>query len=209
MSLLDNLKWRYATKNFDTEKKLSDVDVDFIKKSIQLAPSSYGLQAYKILIIKNPEIKEKLKSASYNQAQISDSSHLFVFCAYDEVDVEYITNFVQMKSHIHQIPMNNLTDYQSNMINSICSKNPQDMLSWTGKQCYIALANLLTACAELKIDACPMEGFKAEEYKSILNLEGQRLSPVVIAAVGYRSENDKTQDLKKLRKPTERLFEEI
>ncbi|WP_010520864.1 NAD(P)H-dependent oxidoreductase [Aquimarina agarivorans] len=209
MNLLENLKWRYATKKFDSSKKVKESDLNKLKEAIQLSASSYGLQLYKVLIIEDEELKKKLKPASWDQPQITDCSHLFVFCNYAKVVDKNIDDYISLKSKIQDIEIENLEGYSSFMKNTINTFSEDMQQVWTAKQTYIAMGNLLTACAELKIDACPMEGFDAEKYNEILDLNAKGLSAAVITTVGYRSSEDATANAPKVRKPIDDLFETI
>lgn len=209
MELINKLQWRYATKKFDKTKKVSPDNLEKIKESIQLSASSYGLQFYKILVIENQELREELKPVSWNQNQITDSSHLFVFCNYTEVKPSFVDDFIRLTAKTRNIDYEQLKGYGDFILTKLNEKSEHQMQGWLERQPYIALANLLMACAELKIDACPMEGFEPEKYNEILGLNEKGLNAVVIATVGYRDESDGSQYLPKVRKPMELLFEEI
>ncbi|MCK8522057.1 NAD(P)H-dependent oxidoreductase [Aquimarina sp. D1M17] len=209
MQLLENLKWRYATKKFDSNRKVSDTDLQKIKEAVSLSASSYGLQAYKVLIIENDEIRKQLQPASWGQSQIVDASQLIVFCNYTEVGPNVIDEYLTLKADTQNLNIDDLKGYGDFMKSKIGSLSPEAMKTWTAKQTYIGLGNLLAACAELKIDACPMEGFEADQYDQILGLTEKGLSTSVIATIGYRSEEDVTQNSKKVRKPIDELFDII
>lgn len=209
MQLIQNLEWRYATKKFDPERKVSKSDLEDIKKAISLAATSYGLQAYKVLIIEDPEIRKRLQPESWGQSQIVDASQLIVFCNYTNVDDQTIDDYLSLKANIQELNVEDLKGYGDFMKSKITELPDDIMKAWTAKQTYIGLGNLLAACAELKIDACPMEGFSPEGYDNILNLSDKGLSAAVIATIGYRSKEDTTQHSKKVRKPIQELFETI
>lgn len=206
MKLIDSLEWRYATKKFDSSKKVSLENLEQIKKAIQLSASSYGLQLYKVLIIESSEIREKLKSVSFGQDQITEASHLVVFCNYSVVTEKHIDEYFVLKSQVEQIDISHFIGYSDFIKADVTNKSEIEKQRWTSNQTYLALGNLLNACAELKIDACPMEGFDAEKYNEILNLEKQGLNASVIATIGYRSDDDVSQNAKKVRKSTDNLF---
>ena len=209
MSLIEHLEWRYATKKFDSTLKISQAQIEQLKKCIQLSATSYGLQAFKVLIITDDAIRQQLKAASWNQSQIVEASHLLVFCSNKVVSDEQIDQFIQLKSKVQQIPLSNLGGYGTFMKGKLGALTAQEVNTWTAKQTYIALSNLMMACAALKIDTCPMEGFEPAQYDEILGLADKNLTAAVVAAIGYRSEEDKTQFLPKVRKPMEELFVEI
>ncbi|MCX2679699.1 NAD(P)H-dependent oxidoreductase [Galbibacter sp. EGI 63066] len=202
----ENLNWRYATKKFDATKKVSDQDIETLKEAIQLSASSYGLQPYKVLVISDPEIKEKLKPAAWNQPQITDASHIVIFANinnFGEVDIDH---YIKNVSETRGLELEALQGYSDLMKNSINPLPEDSRNAWTAKQTYIALGNLLSAAADLKIDTCPMEGFDAAQLAEILGLNEKNLTPSVIATIGYRSEEDETQHYKKVRKPKDELF---
>ncbi|MEC7770301.1 MAG: NAD(P)H-dependent oxidoreductase [Bacteroidota bacterium] len=209
MELLENLKWRYATKKFDSSKSINKDDLEKLKQAVQLSVSSYGLQLYKVLIIQNKALKKELREAAWNQSQLTDASHIFVFCNYTERDNRDIDAFIEATSKTQGTPLVKLEGYGDFIKTSLSSKPIKEWQNWSEKQTYLALSNLLTACAELKIDSCPMEGFEQEKFNAILGLDQKGLNAAVIAPVGYRSAEDHTQFRKKVRKPKEILFEEI
>lgn len=209
MNTIENLKWRYATKQFDSSKEVIEADIDLLKESIQLAASSYGLQFYKVIIVKDKALKELLRPASYGQRQITEASHLFVFCNYTDPSEADVDSFMKLNASTRGLNVADLKGYSDFVKGSMSYRSKENMLDWTAKQTYIALGNLLVAAAELKIDSCPMEGFEAEKYNDILDLTEKGLNAVVIAPVGYRSEEDQTQFAAKVRKPFSDLFEEM
>lgn len=206
MKLNDSLKWRYATKKFDPNKKVSQENIDYIKESIQLAASSFGLQLYKVLIIEDNEIREKLKPASWNQSQVTDCSHLIVFCTYTDISPEYVDNYLKGKAETQGLEYEQIKPYGDYM-KGFLEKMPQSEIKhWTAKQTYIALGNALAACGELQVDGCPLEGFEPDKYDEILGLKEKGLRSVVAHAVGYRHEEDTNQHLKKHRIKDSDLF---
>ena len=150
-----------------------------------------------------------MREASFGQSQITDASHLFVFCNYQVVDDLHVEEYFKLKSAIENQPVASYEGYQNFIKNDLRSRIEIEKVHYTAKQCYLALGNLLVACAELKIDACPMEGFEANRYNEILGLAERGLNAAVIAAVGYRSTLDPQQFKPKVRKPKNELFEVI
>jgi nitroreductase / dihydropteridine reductase len=206
MSLIEKLNWRYATKKFDSTKKLSKVQLDELLKAVQLSPSSMGLQSYKILVIEDAATREKLRDAAHGQAQITDASQLIIFSSETNLDETFAKNFIDLVAEQRQTGRENLTGYEQ-MINGTINRLSEDQrLTWSNKQTYIALGVLLTAAAELGIDACPMEGFSAPQFDEILGLKEKGLTTSVIAAIGFRAEDDTYSKLAKVRRPEEELF---
>lgn len=206
MSFIQDQKWRYATKKYNAAKKVSSTDLETIKEAIQLAASSYGFQAYQVLLVENPAIREELKPVSWGQSQITDASHLMVFCNVNKVDDAYVDQAVSLTADTLGAPLENLKGMGDFMKSKMHEMSDSRMKEWTARQTYIALGNLLAICAELKIDSTPIEGFDPEAYDKILGLTQKGLSAAVVCAVGYRSEDDAHQNDKKVRRSTKDLF---
>jgi nitroreductase len=203
---IDALKWRYATKVFDSTKKLTEDQLAILKEAIRLAPSSYGLQPYQVIIVSNPEIKEKLKEAAFGQPQLTDASHIFVFAithnfTEQQVD-EYATNIAETRG----IDITAIKGFVDVMKGTVNNRSEEELANWNARQAYIALGVLLETAAFHDIDACPMEGFNNAHFDGILGLADRNLTSVVIASVGFRSSEDGYQNLKKVRKSEEDLF---
>ena len=207
MKLIDHLQWRYATKKFDPKKKIRREDLEQIKEAVRLSASSYGLQLYKVLIIEDEATPKALREASWGQPQITDASHLFVFCNRTSVTDKDIDAYLELKANTQDLDPSGLQGYGNFMKEKLGSLTEEQQGVWTSKQVYIALGNLLAACGEMQIDSCPMEGFDPAQYDEILGLKEKGLSSAVVAAVGYRAKEDATQHLPKVRKPFEQLFE--
>ena len=209
MQLIEDWNWRYATKKFDPNKKLNQDQLDKLKEAVRLAPTSYGLQAFKVFIIEQKDLREKLKPVSWNQSQITDASHLFVFATYTKIDRDYINDFVKLRAAEQGKKVDEVQAYGDFILGKLEGKSEEEIAAWTGKQSYIAMSQLLTACANLRIDACPMEGFDAEAYDDLLNLKERNLHTAALVTVGFRSQDDHYADLKKVRLPEEELFETL
>ncbi len=205
-AIINNLNWRYATKKFDATRKISDQDLETIKEAIRLSASSYGLQPYKILIIETPELRAKIQPVAWGQSQIVDASHLIVFANQTDFGDNGIDSYAENIIETRGIPAESIQGYVDFMKSKISTLPLESRNHWTSKQTYIALANLLNAAAELKIDATPMEGFEAEKVNEVLGLDKLGLNASLIAALGYRHEEDVTQHFKKVRKSNEELF---
>jgi nitroreductase len=198
-TVLGQLRWRYATKKFDPTKKIpSDVWAK-LEQAVVLAPSSYGLQPWKFIVVTSPEVRKQLHPASYNQTQILDASHLVVFAARNPpapVDVErHIARTAQVRGLKPEV----LNDYKQRMLGSISRMTEADAFAWAARQCYIALGVFLSSAALFGVDACPMEGFQNAQYDEILGLKAKGLSAVVIATAGHRAADDPAASLTKSR----------
>ena len=209
MNVIDHYKWRYATKKFDTKKKISNSNIELIKESISLAPTSYGLQLFKVIIVEKKEIKDDLKKASFNQSQISDASHIFVFCNITKIVENDIDTYIKNKAAIQNKTISEISGYGDFLKDTLLKKEHNKISTWTANQVYIALSHLMTFCPSLGIDSCPIEGFEASKYNEILKLNNRNLNSTVVAAVGYRSNKDSYQYEKKIRKSNDELFETL
>lgn len=204
--LLNSLNWRYATKKYDTSKKVAAEDLKTLKEATKLSVSSMGLQPYKILIIENPELRAKLQPAAYGQSAITEASQLFVFAIEKNVGDQQIEKYMQNISETRGIPVESLDGFSGMIKGFVGGLDENGKDNWAKKQAYLALSTLINTASFLKIDATPMEGFSAEQFDEILGLNKLGLSTAVIAAVGYRHEEDATQHFKKVRKSNEELF---
>lgn len=198
--LVEQMNWRYAVKKFDPTRKLSDADWNVLKELLILTPSSYGLQPWKFLIIQNPELRKKLRVVSWNQSQVEDCSHFIVFAGKDKIDEDYIKKYMSHIAQIRGITVESLKGFHDSIMKDAVN-GPRAPISkeWSARQGYIALGNLMTVAAMMKIDTCPLEGLDAQEYDKILELKGSGYSTLCACAVGYRSPEDKTSSAKKVR----------
>jgi nitroreductase/dihydropteridine reductase len=206
MSIIDSLKWRYATKKFDTTKKLSAQQLDDLLTAVQLAPSSAGLQAYKVLVVENSEIRAKLREAANGQPQLTDASQVIIFAAETNLDEAYVTNYIDRIAATRGMARENLAVFEQNINNNINRMAEDQKITWNHKQAYIGLGLLLSAAADMGIDACPMEGFQAGKFDEILGLKELGLSTSVIAPIGFRADDDVFSKAAKVRRPKEELF---
>ena len=156
-TLLESLQWRYATKQFDPSKKISDNDLHQLTEALRLSPSSFGLQPWKFLIVTDPSIREQLVSHSRGQRQVADASHLIVLCARDTVDEAYIESYIADMVQTRGIQASMLDGYKNMMIGFSQNHTSDSIKIRTDKQVYIAQGVLLVATAMMQIDACPME----------------------------------------------------
>ncbi len=204
MSFLDNLDWRNAEKNFDPSRKISDGDLSKIIHAIKMAPSSFGMQPYHIYIISDQATKLKLKEKGYSQQQYEDSSHTLVFCGRNDL-TDRVNKYFEMATGGDAEKRKSMVDYENMMQGFAKSKNPDDGMIWAYKQAYIALGFGLAACAELKIDSCPMEGFDPAGFGEILNLPAN-MKAVATLSIGYRKD---VPHMNKVRFSDEDLFTRI
>lgn len=205
-TFLENQNWRYATKKFDATKKISNQDLETLKEAIRLSASSYGLQPYKVLIVENTEVRAKLQPVSWGQSQIVEASHLFVFVNLVDVQDNHIDDYVTNLATTRGFKAEDLKGYSDFMKSKLVPLSLEAKSTWSSKQTYLAMGNLLNAAAELKIDVTPIEGFEPEKYNEILGLDKLGLNASLVATIGYRHEEDATQHFPKVRKPINELF---
>lgn len=207
--VIDSLNWRYATKEYDATRQISDEDLAVLKESVRLTATSYGLQPFKVFIVKNDELRKELKAHSFDQGQITDASDLFVFAIDKSITHEHIDNYMLNISKTRGLELNQVSGFGDYIKASISTLEENDFIKWNTNQSYIALGTLLQTAAELRIDATPIEGFNRKAYDEILNLEEQNLTSSVICSLGYRSKTDKSQFSAKVRKSEKEIFEVI
>ncbi|NCP66919.1 NAD(P)H-dependent oxidoreductase [bacterium] len=187
MSFLNNLEWRHATKIFDTEKKVSDSDFEKIKEAIQMTPTSFGLEPFHVKIVTDQAVKDKIQPVSWDQPQVGSCSHLLVFCARTDWESR-INDYFEMASGGKAEIKEKMNPYEQMMRGALKDRTEHQILDWARNQAYIAHGFALAACAELKIDSCPMEGFDNEAVNKILGLPNHMKS-VVMMPIGYRTED--------------------
>lgn len=207
--IIEDLQWRYATKRFDSSKQISRENLNTLIEVVRLAPSSYGMQPIKLFVIENKDLREKLRAESYDQSQITDASHLFILCSNLEVGSTQIEEHIAITSEIRGGDPEKLVKYGEFMKKTFSKLTTDEHLIWSSKQAYIALGHLLHACAQLRIDATPMEGFKPEGYDQILGLSQNNWKAILAIPVGYRTEDDHHQFTAKVRKTVDNFVEFI
>ncbi len=204
--VLEPLHWRYATKMFDASKKLTQEQLDTLLEALQLTASSYGLQPYKFVVVNNPELRTKIREKAWNQGQVTDASHLIVMCARTDVNADYVERYVKMAAETQGIDPAVLDGYKQMMLGFVNGKTPTELEQWATQQLYIAMGQVLDVAAELRVDACPMEGFDPLAVDEILGLAGKNLKSKLLCPVGFRSAEDHSAGRTKVRFPKEELF---
>lgn len=205
MELLDTLNWRYAAKAMNGEKVAED-KIERILEAARLAPTSSGLQPFEIFVIKNQELKEKIRPVAWNQSVITDCSHLLVFAAWDTYTVDRINYMFDLTNEIRGFKNEGWEKYRQMLLSSYPQKDAEENFNHAAKQAYIALATAMVAAAYEKVDCTPMEGFSADKVDEILGLREKGLRSTVLLPIGYRKEDaDWLVNLTKVRKPMDHL----
>ncbi|MFT5824357.1 MAG: nitroreductase/dihydropteridine reductase [Crocinitomix sp.] len=201
--ILEALNTRYATKQFNPEKKLSESQLLTVLDAARLTPTSYGLQLMKVVVVETAEKRKALLPYSFAQKQVVDASHLLVLCREKLVEPAHVDAYIKNISTTRGTPSENLEGFKKMMLDSLADMSDEAIETWMDKQVYIALGNLLNTCAFMQIDSCPMEGFQAEEYNKELGLDDLNLSAVLVLPIGYRAETDANAKNKKVRRSSE------
>ncbi len=204
-NLLRVLNARYAVKKFDSSHTIPEDTWNTLEDALVLSPSSYGLQPWKFIVITDSQLKEELAPHAWNQPQITSCSHLVVFCARRELTGDDVGHLMQETAQKRGMAATDLHGYASMIGSSISNMSPDDLLNWNKRQVYLSLNQFLLSCALLGVDACPMEGFSNAKFDEILGLT--EVTSTVIAAAGYRAQDDKYGDLAKVRYPKNEVIE--
>src|ERR1017187_2448595 len=208
--LVNQLHWRYATKQFDPQRKISPEDWAALEEALVLTPSSFGLQPWRFVVVTDQATKERLVPVSWGQRQPADCSHLVVFAVKKDVNERYIDAYLDRIAEVRGTERESLASNRDMMMGSLIKgMDLAARTTWAMYQVYIALGTFLTGAALLGIDVCPMEGIEAAKYDEILGLEKQGLGTVVAASAGYRAAGDTYAAAKKVRFPKEDVLLKI
>ena len=200
MELIKSLEWRYATKKMNGGKIPED-KLDRILEATRLAPSSYGLTPYQVIVVENQELKEQLVPACYGQTQLADSSAVLVFAVWDTIDENAVEDYINNIATQRNIPVDVLSDFKGMMVGTISNMSEEQKTIWAQKQTYIGLGFSLVASALEEVDSTPMEGFLPNKVDEVLGLKELGLKSSVILTLGYRdTEGDSLSTMKKVRR---------
>lgn len=204
MALLDDLKWRYATKKYDATKKVSEDDVHKIIEAARLAPTSSGLQPFRVILISNQELKEKLVPIAMDQQIVAESNYVLVFAAWDQYSEERIDAVYDRTTDERELPRGRFSAYTDRLKGIYLTQSAEENFVHTARQAYIAFGIALAQAAELKVDTTPMEGFFNDQLDEVLGLRKKGLRSVTMMTIGYRdAEGDWLAPMKKVRNPKE------
>ena len=209
-TVINQLQWRYATKQFDPNRRISNEDWNTLEHSLVLTPSSFGLQPWKFIVITDQATKEKLVPVSWGQRQVADASHLVVFAIKKDIGPTDVDRYIDRIAKVRNVSMDSLAGFRTVLLDFINQpKEKFDVNFWSTRQAYIALGNFLNTAALLGIDTCPMEGIDPAAYDKILGLEEKGYRTVVAAPAGYRAAADKYASLPKVRFDQEEVITHI
>nr|WP_235937312.1 NAD(P)H-dependent oxidoreductase [Rahnella contaminans] len=209
-TLNDRLAWRYATKKFDPTKSVPADKLERIIEAVRLAPTSSGLQPFELFVVTNPEVREKIRAVAWNQAQVTDSSHLLVFAAWDDITEERVNMMFDLTNDVRGFVNEGWENYRKMLLGIVAERGTEANYQAAARQAYIGLGAALIAAAFEEVDATPMEGFDPAAVDEILDLKEKNLRSVIILPIGYRAhEGDWLVNLKKVRRSRENFVTEI
>jgi nitroreductase len=208
-NLIESLNWRYATKKYDPAKKLTQEQIDMLLEAVRLAPTSFGLQTFRVFNIESADVRAKLAVVGYGQQPITNASHFLVFAAKTNLSPMDVDELIALTAEKRQASIESLAGYHQMISGSIASRTPEQNTQWAAKQAYVALGFLLEAAALNEIDATPMEGFDPKGFNEVLGLDKLNLTAVVCAALGFRAADDDYAKAAKVRLPKETLIEKV
>ena len=207
MSLIENLNWRHAVKAYDPTKKVSQKDLNTILEAARLAPTSSGLQPFRIIVVESQELKDKMVAGALNPEVMRDSSHVLVFAAWDSYSNEKIDKVYDHHTDVRDLPRGRFGSYTDKIKEMYGAQTPAEHFAHTARQTYIALGIALAQAAELKIDSTPAEGFSNAVVDEVLGLKERGLKSVSLLYLGYRDEaNDWLANMKKVRVPMDEFI---
>lgn len=207
MSLIENLKWRHAVKAYNPAQKVSKENLETILEAARLAPTSSGLQPFRVIVVENQELKEKMVKGALNTEVMRDCSHVLVFAAWDSYSEEKIDKVYDYHTDVRDLPRGRFSDYTDKLKGLYNAQTAEQHFAHTARQTYIALGLAMAQAAELKIDSTPAEGFNNEVVDEILGLKDLGLKSVTLLYLGYRDlEKDYLSHMKKVRIPMEEFI---
>ena len=208
--VIQKLNWRYATAKFSPNQKIPDDVWHALEQSLVLAPSCYGLQPWKFVVVSSPSLRQQLVKHAFNQVKIAESSHLVVLAIKTNINVDDVAPYIDRVAQVRQVSVSKLERFSDAIKNYLTSPPfPLQPDKWSAKQVYLALGFFLYSAAMLGIDTCPIEGFVPSQFDEILGLSEQGYSAVVLCAAGYRSKRDQSAVLPKVRYETEKVVQYI
>ncbi|WP_313686420.1 NAD(P)H-dependent oxidoreductase [Pantoea sp.] len=209
-TLNDKLAWRYATKKFDASKVVPEDKLERIIEAVRLTATSSGLQPFELMVITNAEIREKIRAVAWNQAQITDCSHLMVFAAWDDITPDRVNMMFDLTNEVRGFRNEGWENYRQMLLGIVAERGTEGNYQSAARQAYIALGSAMIAAAFEEVDATPMEGFDPAAVDEILGLKEKGLRSVIILPLGYRAdEGDWLVNLKKVRRSRENFVTEI
>ena len=199
---IENLKWRYATKNFDASKNLDAQQLEMLAAAFNLTATSYGLQPCRMIVLQNRELMEKMVPMAFGQRQVVDAAAVLILCT-TVVDSDYVKNYFDRVKGIRDTSDEVLQPFVDQLTGKFDAMAVEEVEQWAKNQAYITLGTLMNVCAQEQIDSCPMEGFLPEKIDKLLDLDSKGLKSVLLLPVGHRKTDDPFAAMEKVRLPLE------
>lgn len=209
-TLIDKLQWRYATKKMNPALPLPQDKLDRILEAVRLTATSSGLQPYEVLIVQDPALRARIREHAWNQAQVTDASHLLVFAAWDNYTAERINQMFDLTNEVRGFKNDGWEAYRQQLLKVYPNRSAEENFQHAARQAYIGLGTALIAAAEEQVDATPMEGFDPAQVDEILGLKARGLRSVLLLPLGYRqADGDWLVNLKKVRRAKDQFVSTI
>jgi len=209
-TLIDKLKWRYATKKMNPALPVPQEKVDRILEAVRLTATSSGLQPYEVIVVNDPALRARIREHAWNQAQVTEASHLLVFAAWDNYTAERINRMFDLVNEQRGIRNEGWEAYRQKLLSSYPQRSAEENYQHAARQAYIGLGTALIAAAEEQVDATPMEGFDPTQVDEILGLKARGLRSVLLLPLGYRqADGDWLVNLKKVRREKDQFVTTI
>jgi nitroreductase len=209
MNIIEDLNWRYATKRY-INQEVPQAQIDTLLESIRFTATSLGLQPFEIYDIRSTDIREKMREAAYNQPQLTEASHVFVFAVWTHVTEEMVDQYLQFIADTRNREISQLAGFKKSIMGFLGDKSTEEIIKWSSNQAYIALGKAMVAAAQMRVDSTPMEGFNRDAVDELLGLRDKNLHAAVMLTVGYRdTENDPLAGAQKVRKAIHQIHRVI
>lgn len=206
--LVAALNWRYATKQFDASRKIPADQWAALEEALRLAPSSFGIQPWKFIVVETPALRASLREVSWGQSQVTDASHLVVLAVKQAVDAAHLDRYFADTAKTRGVAVETLAGFRKVIDGFVTAKAGAGQLEvWSAKQVYIAAGQFMAAAAAMGVDTCPLEGIDAAKYDELLGLKGSGWATQLAIAAGHRSPEDKYATTPKVRFPAAEVFE--
>ena len=212
MNIAELVRSRHTCKAYDPQRPLSEEQLAQLQEILRFSPSSVNSQPWHFFLVTSEAGKDKLVPAltEHNMEKVRsapltvviatktelDDAHLQALLAQEDLDGRFGGNEEAKKG----------ADGARRYYVGLNSTSAQKQQEWMARQAYIALGFLLMGAATLELDATPIEGFFPEKLGAALGLTELGLKSVVVASIGYGSEQDFNAALPKSRLPAEQVL---
>ncbi|MGD9164934.1 MAG: oxygen-insensitive NAD(P)H nitroreductase [Chromatiales bacterium] len=205
---------RYTTKAYNPSKQIDSDLMEQLMILLRYAPSSVNSQPWHFMIAASDEAKATIATATTgpyrgNEAKVLNASHVAVLCARTELDDTHLQRVLEQEEKDGRFPTTEAKSAQVKGRGFYVNMHRDELFDtqqWMEKQVYLALGTLLLGAAMLKIDTTPIEGFDRTLMDKALGLRKRGLRSIVMASLGYRSDDDFNASLPKSRLPIDKVI---